>query len=164
MRAGMFFGILGVLVSVSAAAFALLDAVAHGAHGRAGFGFAAFVFALLIGVGASLLPARVEIGAALMVASSIAGTLAVNVLSANSWYAFAVPLCVLGAFLALWAARPTPAIVALRWVTLTLLAMGVIVGYIFGGLFGALAFVIPLLIAAFLVLIGSASTSPSPRA
>jgi hypothetical protein len=159
--AGIALGLLGVLFSISASAFALL--IYGATHGRAGYGIAAFVLALLIGVGAALLPARPDIGAALMVLSSITGTISISALNSNTWYAVAIPLSVLGAFLGLWVARPTPSIIALRWVTLALLVAGVVVGYIFGGLFGAVAFFVPLLIAAAIVLIGSTSSSPSSQ-
>lgn len=165
MRAGMLLGILAVIVGVTASTFALLTVVAPYAipgspslhtlyTPRLPFGVLAFVLALVIGIGASLLRARPDVGAVLMIVASIGGTLALSAFDASPAfvYAISVPLCLLGAFLAVRQAAPTPTVVALRWLTLLLLAAGVAAGYRFGGFVGAIALAVPFLIAAGLVL------------
>ncbi len=168
MRAGMFFGILGVVVGVSVAAFALLVYVFNGTNSpgnpyasRLGFGVAAFALALLPGIGASLLRARPDVGSLLLVVGSVGGTLAMSAFNAGAafWYALAVPLCLLGAFLALRAAMPSPSVTLLRALVLLLLAAGVVAGYSFGGAFDAVVFAVPLVIASALALTGSPARS-----
>jgi hypothetical protein len=170
VRAGIFFGILGVLVSLSVAAFALLVYVVNGTTSpgnphasRVAFGVAAFALALLPGIGASLLRARPDVGSLLMLAGSVGGTLAMSAFNAGAafWYAGAVPLCLLGAFLALRAAASSPSlsITLLRALVLLLLVAGVVAGFALGGAFGAVVFAVPLLIAGVLTLTGSPARS-----
>jgi hypothetical protein len=142
----MLLGILGVAFGVTAAALGLLNYVLNGIGSpanpyapRLGFGIATFAFALLIGVGAALLRARPDLGSLLMIADSVGGTLALSAFNAG------------------------PTVVALRWLTLLLLAAGVAAGYSLGGVLAALVFAVPFLIAAVLVLTGAGESQPSQQ-
>ncbi len=182
MRGSMMLGILGVVMGLTGASLGLYAyeftgtfTSDHPYASRLGFGILAFVLALVIGVGASLLRARPDVGAALMIAASIGGALAMSMFMSGKvdpgglggfptvLFTYAVAPSLLGAALGVQGATPTPTVTLMRWLTLLLLAASVAGGYLVAGLFGAVVFAVPFLIAAGLVLTASNKTSSYPQ-
>ncbi len=103
MRRSVAVGLLGALTGVTASAYAFIMYMVNGLDG-AGNPYAgsidhyvaAFILAIIAGVGATLLPRRTLLGSTLLIAGSILGFVAtVGTSMFNSWYFLAVPLCVL---------------------------------------------------------------------
>ncbi|MGZ3678186.1 MAG: hypothetical protein ACXWQR_06420 [Ktedonobacterales bacterium] len=151
MRTGVVLGILGALAGVTASAYAFLIYMVTGLNGtgnpyasRVGYCIAAFILAIIAGVGAALLPRQPVLGSILLVAGSILGFISINLMYINTWYALAIPLCILAAILALGSLPAAP----MQWALLAILAVAAVASYFFGGWLSALIFVALLILAA----------------
>lgn len=154
MRTGVVLGILGALVGVTAAGYAFIIYMVNGLNGtgnpyasRVGYCIAAFILAIVAGVGAALLPRQTMLGSILLVAGSILGFISLNLMYVNTWYALAIPLCLLAAILAL-GSLPIAAAAPMQWALLAILVVAIIAGYFFAGWLPALIFVTLLILAA----------------
>ncbi|MGZ3663866.1 MAG: hypothetical protein ACXVDA_05165 [Ktedonobacterales bacterium] len=154
MRTGVVLGILGALAGVTASAYAFLIYMINGLNGtgnpyasRVGYCIAAFILAIIAGVGAALLPRQPVLGSILLVAGSILGFISINLMYTNTWYALAIPLCILAAILAL-GSLPIAAAAPMQWALLAILAAAVVASYFFGGWLPALIFAALLILAA----------------
>lgn len=143
MRTGAVMGILGGLAGISACIVAFFVYLVEGLNGmgnplapRLGFLVAAFILALVAGFGGALAPRRPQPASVLMIGGSIIGTVAISLFYLNTWYALAVPLCLLGAALALNGAGHGAGAVTLRVLLLILLASAAIGSYWIAGLLG----------------------------
>ncbi|MGZ3582778.1 MAG: hypothetical protein ACXWP6_08595, partial [Ktedonobacterales bacterium] len=151
---GVVLGILGALAGVTASAYAFLIYMINGLNGtgnpyasRVGYCIAAFILAIIAGVGAALLPRQTVLGSILLVAGSILGFVSINLMYTNTWYALAIPLCILAAILAL-GSLPIAAAAPMQWALLAILAAAVVASYFFGGWLPALIFAALLILAA----------------
>lgn len=154
MRTGVVLGILGALAGVTASAYAFIIYMVNGLNGmgnpyasRVGYCIAAFILAIVAGVGAALLPRQPLLGSILLVAGSILGFISLNLMYTNTWYALAVPLCLLAAIFAL-GSLPSATAAPMQWTLLAILAVATIAGYVFGGWLPALIFAALLILAA----------------
>lgn len=154
MRTGVALGILGALAGITASAYAFVIYMVNGLNGtgnpyasRVGYCIAAFLLAIIAGVGAALLPRQTLLGSILLVAGSILGFLSINLMYTNTWYALAVPLCLLAAILAL-GSLPSATAAPMQWTLLAILAVAVAASYFFSGWLPALIFVALLILAA----------------
>jgi hypothetical protein len=137
---GVLLGGIGALAGLAAAGYAFVIYMVEGLNGmgnpyadRVGFGIAAFVLALVAAVGAVLLYRRPELGSLLMVAGSILGAVAINLFYINTWYVASVPLCLLGAILALAAVGKSAGAITMRWLTLAVALASAVAAYFFAG-------------------------------
>ena len=143
MRTGMVLGILGGLVGVAACVVAFFVYMVEGLNGmgnplapRLGFLVAAFILALVAGFGGALALRRPQPASVLMVGGSLLGTVAISLFYLNTWYALAVPLCLLGAALALNGAGSGAGAVTLRALVLLLVVAAAIGSYWVASLLG----------------------------
>lgn len=158
-------GLLGALVGLSAAGYALVVYLVEGTNGmanpyasRMGFGVAAFLLAALAGVGAFVVLARPLHGSVLLMMGSLLGLVAISLFSINTWYVLAVPLCMLGAILALASApRPTSS-VTVQWLSLALMVAVAVAAYFVAGILAALAVALLAVVALVLLLPSVART------
>lgn len=139
-------GLLGALVGLSAAGYALVVYLVEGTNGmanpyasRVGFGIAAFLLAALAGVGAFVVLARPLRGSVLLVLGSLLGLVAISLFYINTWYVLTVPLCVLGAILALASAPRSATSITLQWLSLALIVAVAVAAYFVAGILAALA-------------------------
>ena len=105
-------GALGGLAAIWSAAGALVLRSGDVYHAeRAAFGWAALALGLAALAGALLIRTRPGLASALLAGGSILGFLAINLFDINTYYALAVPLCLIAALLALarLPRRPAPA-------------------------------------------------------
>lgn len=156
MRTGMVLGILGGLAGLGASVLAFFVYMVEGLNGtgnplapRLGFLVAAFILALVVVFGGILAPRRPEPASVLMVGGSVIGTIAISLFYLNTWYALAVPLCLLAAALALNGAGSGAGAVSLRALVLILIVAAAIGSYWIAGLLGVVVF------AALFVLVGA---------
>ncbi|MGZ3638367.1 MAG: hypothetical protein ACXVCX_11095 [Ktedonobacterales bacterium] len=154
MRRRVTVGLLGALIGVTASAYAFVRYVVSGPNGLsnpytggADHYVAAFILAIIAGVGAALLPRQTVLGSILLVAGSILGFISINLMYTNTWYALAIPLCILAAILAL-GSLPIAAAAPMQWALLAILAAAVVASYFFGGWLPALIFAALLILAA----------------
>lgn len=143
MRTGLVLGLLGALAGISASVLGFFVYLVGGLNGtgnpyapRVGWLLAAFLLAVAAGVGAALAVRRPQIASLLMVGGSILGAAAISLFYINTWYALAVPLCLLGAALALNGAGHAPGAAALRVALLALVAVAAVASYWVIGLSG----------------------------
>lgn len=103
MRRSVAIGLLGALAGVTASGYAFIMYVVSGLNGTGNpyagsvdHYIAAFILAIVAGVGAVLLPRRAVLASTLLIAGSILGFVAtVGTYMFNTWYVLAVPVCVL---------------------------------------------------------------------
>lgn len=143
MRTGLVLGLLGALAGISASVYGFFIYLVGGLNGtgnpyvaRVGWLLAAFALAVVAGVGGALATRRPQLASLLMVGGSLLGTAAISLFYINTWYALAVPLCLLGAALALNGPRVAPGAAIARWLLLALLAGAAVASYWVVGVLG----------------------------